>query len=186
MFTQISESNLSQADQIEPGQLVRRWLLAFSLHLILWFLLIGSFEWQIMLIGVLIANLLTLLLWSHLSWLDDVILTPLLPWYIIQLTGVIFWALLIANLDIAQRVFSKKVPFYPGSAEVNVHLQSPFAQLLLAVAIDLTPGVFSIAINQNQQMQVDWLDVRPAHEDLATATRLLTERFEYHLKKILR
>jgi multicomponent Na+:H+ antiporter subunit E len=59
---------------------------------------------------------------------------------------VFIWKLILANLDVARRVLSPKIPLKPGIVKVPTGLKGELAKLTLANSITLTPGTLSIDI----------------------------------------
>lgn len=68
------------------------------------------------------------------------------------------WELIKANIDIARRVLSPKIPLNSGFVKVNSELKGDFAKLTLANSITLTPGTLSIDV-VDQDVFVHCVDV---------------------------
>ena len=80
-----------------------------------------------------------------------------------------------SNLDVARRVISPKLPINPGIVEVKTKLQSKIARVILADSITLTPGTFTIEI-EDDSLFIHCIDVQST--DLEKNTQLIVEKFE--------
>ncbi len=161
-----------------------RFLWATLLIYPLWLLMVGSFDPAEMLVGVLVALLTAGLSQKHLHVLDDFKWHPLMPLYLLIYFGIFLWALLRANLDVAGRVLSPRLPINPAIVEVETQLQSDLAKLFLANSITLTPGTLTIDVI-DQRLQVHWID-SAAGQDMQHATASIAAQFEYHLSKFMK
>jgi len=86
-----------------------------------------------------------------------------------------------ANIDIAYRVLHPKMPIKPGIVTIRTNLKQDLAKLMLANSITLTPGTFTVDVIEDKLL-IHWINVRA--EDLDTATRLISGKFEKYLKTI--
>jgi multicomponent Na+:H+ antiporter subunit E len=175
--------SMNRSSQLSPPGITRL-ATATALLLATWLLLAGSLHWQEVLVGVLVAIAIAYLSRHKLALLDDLLLTPTLPWHLLRYLGVFLRALLESNIDMARRVLSPSLPIRPALVEVHTELKSPLGRLLLANSITLTPGTLTVEVSDDR-LRVHWIDASPG-EDLATATRLIVERFEQPLKRCVR
>lgn len=159
---------------------MQRYLLAFSMSLILWLLLTASLHPQELWAGVVVALAVTLLAAPRLPILDGLRLTPLTPLHLLRYLLVFGRALVQSNLDVARRVVSPTLPLRPAVVEVQTRLQSPLGKLFLANSITLTPGTLSIDI-QADRLLVHWIDCPPG-TDLTAATQAIAAEFEQHIQ----
>lgn len=160
-----------------------RFLRATILALLIWLLLVGTLAPQELILGGVVALLTAAISLPRLAFLDGVRLRPLLPWYLLRFLAVFLWALVKANLDVARRVLSPRLPIRPAMVEVETTLRSPLGRLLLANAITLTPGTLTVDVMENQLL-VHWIDASPG-TDTVRATRAIAANFEFHLKELL-
>lgn len=65
----------------------------------------------------------------------------------------------MANLDVARRVLSIKIPLNPGIVKVKTDLKSDFGKLTLANSITLTPGTLSIDV-EDDYIYIHTIDVK--------------------------
>jgi multicomponent Na+:H+ antiporter subunit E len=92
-------------------------------------------------------------------------------------------ALLRANIDMARRVLSPRLPINPALVEVQTQLKSPLGQLILANSITLTPGTLTVDV-VGDHLQVHWVDSTYG-VDLKHATHAIAESFERHLREFI-
>jgi len=95
--------------------------------------------------------------------------------------GLFVWKLILANLDVARRVLSPRIPLNPGIVAVPTELQSRMGTLLLANSITLTPGTLTLDVDKDT-LYVHWIDVRGASADEARAS--IVAPFERTLKGV--
>jgi multicomponent Na+:H+ antiporter subunit E len=84
-----------------------------------------------------------------------------------------------SNIDVARRVLTPSLPINPGIVEVKTILKSKIGRLILANSITLTPGTFTLEI-QNDSLFIHWIDVKSA--DVNEDTRLIVRKFEKYLE----
>lgn len=87
--------------------------------------------------------------------------------------------LLKSNLDVALRVVSPSLPINPGIVEVKTKLKSKIGRIFLANSITLTPGTFTIEINEDS-LFIHWIDVKS--ENIEEDTNILVRKFEKYLE----
>jgi len=163
--------------------ITRRNGLGMAVALALWIALTGSLSPQELVAGVIVAALVTLLAQRQLALLDAVRVSPALPWHVARFLGVFLWALVKANLDMARRILSPRLPVDPAMVEVQTGLRSTLGRLLLANSITLTPGTLTVDVLEDR-LRVHWIDVTPG-QDLASATEAIASRFERHIEAFL-
>jgi len=76
---------------------------------------------------------------------------------------VFIWKLILANLDVARRVLSPKIPLNPGIVKVKTDLKGDLGKLTLANSITLTPGTLSIDV-VDDYIYVHTVDVKGKSE----------------------
>jgi len=168
-----------------------RFGVASAILYILWIFLIsaGSFSWQGLILGLVVAGLIALVSSHHLAFLDHLKITPAMPWFMLRYLGQFLLALLQANFDMARRVLSPQLPINPALVLVKTELKSPLGKLILANSITLTPGTLSVDVVE-EGIQVHWVDSTPSVQtnqqtDLEQATHLIAESFERHLREFI-
>ncbi len=146
-----------------------------------WLLLTWTFELYSLLIGAGLSILLALLFCGKCDLYSEMKLTPKAFVYTFVYFIVFLVELVKANIDVTRRVLSPSMPINPGIVKVETHLKSKMARLILANSITLTPGTFTIEINE-EALYVHWIDVKHAEE--AKATEDLVRKFEKILEVI--
>lgn len=77
---------------------------------------------------------------------------------------VLAWEMIKANLDVAYRVLSPKMPIRPGIVKVRPGLESDMGRLLLSNAITLTPGTLSLDWDEDD-LYIHWINVDEDNPD---------------------
>jgi multicomponent Na+:H+ antiporter subunit E len=162
---------------------LRRYVTAFVGSYILWLLLVGGFDGAEVIAGGIVALVATLVSAPYLSLLDGLRLRLLLPWYALRYLASFLLALVRANLDMARRVLSPRLPIRPGIVEVRTELRSRLGRLLLANSITLTPGTLTVDV-VDDRLVVHWVDIAPG-SDIERATDAIASDFERHLKEFM-
>ena len=72
---------------------------------------------------------------------------------------VFLYKLVLANLDMAYRVLSPKLPINPKIVKVPTDLKSDFLKLVLANSITLTPGTLSLDV-EDDGVLVHWVNAQ--------------------------
>lgn len=146
-----------------------------------WLLLTWSMEYKSLIIGAGLSILLSFLFCSRCNLYSEMKLTPKAFIYTIIYLFVFLVELVKANIDVTRRVLSPTMPINPGIVKVETHLKSKMAQLILANSITLTPGTFTVEINDNA-LYVHWIDVKNVEKSKATED--LVRKFEKILEEI--
>ena len=126
-----------------------------SLLILAWVALQRDFSLATWCLGALVAVLL-------LAWLGAALKEPKRPRSVgtlLKLTLVVLWDILRANIDVAGRVLSLRVPLESRFLWVPVDAQSDEAIALLASIITLTPGTLSAELSPDRH----WLLVHALH-----------------------
>ncbi|MBN2352928.1 MAG: Na+/H+ antiporter subunit E [Spirochaetales bacterium] len=102
-------------------------------------------------------------------------------WAVLYLP-ILFFYIIIANLDVLYRIIHPKRPINPGIVKVKTSLKSASARTALANSITLTPGTLTVDMKENGVMYIHCINVHT--EDLKQATQKITVRFEKILAKV--
>ncbi len=102
---------------------------------------------------------------------------------IIKYLFVFMIALIKANIDVAKRVISPKLPINPGIVEYKTQLTNPTAVTILANSITLTPGTLTVDVIDNS-LFIHWIDVTT--KDPEGIVREIGENFEKILKEFFK
>lgn len=156
----------------------------FCTLLLLWALLSASLAPDEIAVGVVVALIVSLLSAPYISIFEGLRYQPLALLSVVSYLGYFFYALIIANFDMARRVLSPSLPISPELVEIETRLHSRLGQMLLANSITLTPGTLSVELRHNKIL-VHWI-AAPDDVDLEQATRHIAAGFEKHIAGFLK
>ena len=156
-------------------------LLWLGLFLV-WVLITWSAQAQELLTGAVVAFVLALLMRSVYPLLGGSRpgIRPL--FFLVAYVFIFIWQLILANIDVAKRVLSPRMPISPGIVRVTTKLRSPLAKMMLTSSITLTPGTLSLDV-QGEDIFIHWIDVKG--KDVETATNAIVSVFEKGLKEVV-
>lgn len=160
---------------------VKSYVYLFAFLILLWLLLTSSFNFEEVIIGILICSILTLSLGSYYFKLGLPPLSVKRFVLFIAYLGVLLWEVMKANLDVAYRVLHPKMPIKPGIVIIKTRLKQNIAKMILANSITLTPGTFTLDVSGNR-LVIHWINVRT--KDTNEATKIIGRKFEKYLEKI--
>lgn len=123
--------------------------LATFIVLFVIYLFLASFAISEMVLGAIVSAVLTVLLVRFVNFKIDLLLPIKLFKFVFIYLPVFIWKLILANIDVARRILSPKIPLNPGIVKVHTDLEGDFGKLTLANSITLTPGTLSIDIVDN-------------------------------------
>jgi len=123
------------------------------------YVLLAGFNAYELMLGAVVSLVLTMILTSYTSYTIDYRFPVRLLVFIFAYVPLFIWQLLLANLDVARRVLSPKIPLNPGFVKIKTNLEGDFAKLTLANSITLTPGTLSVDVN-GDDIYVHTVDVK--------------------------
>jgi multicomponent Na+:H+ antiporter subunit E len=167
--------------KIEFQDRLKSFIWMFSLLVIVWLLLTATFNYQKLWTGVIAAFLIALFANEFYLRLGFPPINPKRFVYFIWYIAVLFFEIIKANFDVALRVIRPSLPINPGVVIIHTELKSDIAKTLLANSITLTPGTFTLDI-QEDKMLIHWIDVKAT--DIKTTTQVIGEKFEKILRVI--
>ncbi len=153
----------------------------FVFAFILWLLLTWSIEYPRLLIGVFVAIVAMLVYGAIFTKEPRKFANPSRYLRLMCYVPVFFYYCIKANLDVLYRVIHPKTPIKPGIIKVKTSLKSDVAKTFLANSITLTPGTMSLDMD-GEYIYVHWIWVETTQTE--EATRLISEKFEKHLKGV--
>ncbi|HDL86299.1 MAG TPA: Na+/H+ antiporter subunit E [Candidatus Acetothermia bacterium] len=159
----------------------QRYLTAFVVSYGVWLALVGTLNWQELLMGGVLSAIVAAFGWRYFSQVGFSRLSVKKLLYLIVYIPVFFWAMIKANFDVAYRVIHPRMPIHPGVVLIKTDLKSDSGKLALANSITLTPGTLTMDVKGNS-MLVHWINVKST--DTEEATRIISKRFERYLKVI--
>jgi len=160
------------------------YLFTFLVLLAIWLLLVGTFQEQEVIAGVVAALLATLVAGPRLAIFTGIRFSLAAPIHLVRYLGYFLVALIKANLDVAWRVLHPSLPIRPGVVAVRTNLKSDLGRLILANSITLTPGTLSVDI-LGDIILIHWIDCAPG-VDLEHATQAIVGSFEHHISGFLK
>ncbi|OGS18318.1 MAG: hypothetical protein A3J83_08410 [Elusimicrobia bacterium RIFOXYA2_FULL_40_6] len=158
-------------------------ILSFLLAFVWWLALTWSFDWQFVLVGLLVS--------LFIAWaVGDLFIRN--PWKLKQPTRylwavyyiiIFLWEMIKGNLDGAYRILHPNLPINPGIVKIKTNLKSDAALTYLSNTITLTPGTFTIDVDrENGFLYVHWMNV--VTQDIDKATEIIIGKYEPILEKI--
>ena len=117
--------------------------------LLLVYLLLAGFQVDEVILGSIVSAALTLIMVKYINLQVDILFPVKLVKFVFIYIPVFIWKLILANLDVARRVLSPKIPLNPGIVKVKTDLKGDLGKLTLANSITLTPGTLSIDVEED-------------------------------------
>ena len=114
--------------------------------LLLVYLFLAGFTVEEVILGSIVSLMLTVILINQLNFKMDYRFPIGLAKFLVIYIPVFTWRLILANIDVAKRVLTPKIPVNPGIVKVPTKLKGDFGKLTLANSITLTPGTLSIDV----------------------------------------
>jgi len=160
---------------------MKNFFVSFILVFATWLLLNSSLAVEYIVSGVIVATFLAV--WSSLRFpvFKNVKMSPKSFFSFIIFTLVFLFELLKSNFDVAKRVLSPSLPINPGIISVKTKLTDPVARMLLANAITLTPGTFTIEM-EGDTFFIHWIDA--GIPDADQKSKDIVRKFEKYLEAV--
>jgi len=169
------DNNYSGKDRIE-GFL---WLFFFLVTL--WLLLTSTFNYQEFWVGIVISFIIAIVTHESYIRLGFPPITLKRFGFFILYIFILFWEIIKANFDVASRIIRPSLPINPGVVIIKTQLKSDIAKTILANSITLTPGTFTLDIEEDRLL-IHWIDVKATA--IEETTEIIGKRFEKYLKVI--
>jgi multicomponent Na+:H+ antiporter subunit E len=154
-------------------------IVSFLVLMIAWLLLNWTIDPVNIVIGAAISLFLSVVFCSHCELFTSINLTPKAFAYTFMYLIVFIIELIKANIDVTKRVLSPSLPINPGIVKVKTKLKSKMARLILADSITLTPGTFTLQV-EDDTFYIHWINVD--NEDVEKVTEELIRKFEKYLE----
>ncbi|QVK20862.1 Na+/H+ antiporter subunit E [Mycoplasmatota bacterium] len=138
--------------------------LATFLVLFASYVLLAGFEVTELAVGAVIAVILTILITKHVEYKIDYLLPYKLVVFLVVYLPVFIYQLILANIDVARRVLSPKIPLNSGFVKIKTDLDGEFGKLTLANSITLTPGTLTVDVD-NDELYIHCIDVKGKSEE---------------------
>ncbi len=163
------------------GNPVGRYLVTFFVLFGVWLALTGTFNWEELVMGAVLAAIGAGLGWRAFSRVGFSHLSVRKIAYLLAYIPVFFWEMIKANFDVAYRVIHPRMPIKPGIVMINTDLTSDTGKMALANSITLTPGTLTMDI-RGGNLLIHWINVKDAETE--GATKLIGSKFERFLRVI--
>jgi len=152
---------------------------SFVILMIAWLLLTWTLDPVLLSIGIVLSTTLAVIFCSNCDLFESINLTPKAFAYTFIYLFVFMIELIKANIDVTRRVLSPSLPINPGIVKVKTKLKSKMARLILADSITLTPGTFTLQV-EDDTFYIHWINVE--QEGVEEATEALIRKFEKYLE----
>ncbi len=158
-----------------------RFIFSLLAFFVIWIAFVSSLNPQELLVGFVFSFISAYFYAPHFNETGLQNLSPKRIFVLLRYMPVFFWEMVKANLDVAYRVLSPKMPINPGIVEFKTTLTSPVGKLALANSITLTPGTLTMDIIDDRFF-IHWIDVKS--DDKEKAREYIASKFEKYLKEI--
>ena len=160
---------------------MKNFIISFHLFFPVWLLLNGSVAPEYLVTGAVISSFLAG--WSTLRFpvFENIRLTPKAFFAFFVFSHVFLFELIKSNIDVAKRVLSPALPINPGIIAVKTKLTDPVARFMLANAITLTPGTFTLD-TYGDTFYIHWIDA--GNENAEKNSIDMVRKFEKYLEVI--
>jgi multicomponent Na+:H+ antiporter subunit E len=129
----------------------------FILTFIVWMILTWNIEFLNILIGILVCFFVSFLFRKEFK-IDKKVFEIKRYIYFIEYIFVFVYYMIKANILMAYRVLSPRLPIKPAIVKIPIELKSTLARTILANSITLTPGTFTIKIT-DEYLYIHWIYV---------------------------
>ena len=132
-----------------------------STFLALWIIwvVIAGFSITEIILGAAVSLILAFILTKYVNYSFGFSIIWRALKFIFIYIPVFIYKLILANLDMAYRVLSPKLPINPGIVKVPTEITNDFGKLVLANSITLTPGTLSLDVEEGGVL-VHWVNVK--------------------------
>lgn len=132
-----------------------------STFLVLWvvWILIAGFNVTEIVLGGAVSLILAVILSKYVNYSFGFSIILGFIKFVFIYIPVFIYKLIIANLDMAYRVLSPKLPINPKIVKVPTDIKSDFGKLVLANSITLTPGTLSLDV-EDDHVLVHWVNAK--------------------------
>lgn len=164
-----------------------RRLIYFVVAFLVWVLLTWPFvddkiDIQVVVAGLIASALVAVLFHEMLPKEHHVFISPVRVFWLLVYLPVFFYYVIQANLDVVYRALHPKMPIRPGIVKIKTNLKTASGITALANSITLTPGTLTVDLTDDGFLYVHWINVQS--DDVEQATRIISQNFEWFLKKI--
>lgn len=158
-------------------------VLAFVVWMILcWPVVDGKLDIQVTVAGLIASAMVAVLFHEMLPREHHIFISPVRLFWLLVYMPVYSYYVVMANLDVAYRALHPKMPINPGIVKIKTNLKTDSAITALANSITLTPGTMTVDVTDDGYLYIHWINVKS--DDIEEATRIISQNFEWFIKKI--
>lgn len=158
---------------------MKNYALMFLTLMTFWILLNSSVDTQVLVVGSGVSLLVSLIFCAKCDVFSEINFTPKAIVASVMFIITFLSALVKANLSITKRVLSPSLPINPGIVQVKTKLKSKVGRMVLANAITLTPGTFTLELD-GDNLYIHWVDVKSGNTE--ESTKEIVSGFEKYLE----
>jgi multicomponent Na+:H+ antiporter subunit E len=147
-----------------------------------WPVVDGKLDIQVTVAGLIASAMVAVLFHEMLPREHHIFISPVRLFWLLVYLPVYFYYVVMANLDVAYRALHPKMPINPGIVKIKTNLKTDSAITALANSITLTPGTMTVDVTDDGYLYIHWINVKS--EDIEEATRIISQNFEWFIKKI--
>jgi len=164
-----------------------RRLIYFVVGFVTWMLLCwpvvdGKLDIQVTVAGLIASALVAVLFHEMLPREHHVFISPVRFFWLLVYLPIYSYYVIMANFDVVYRALHPKMPINPGIVKIKTNLKTDSAITALANSITLTPGTMTVDVTDDGYLYIHWINVKS--EDVEEATRIISQQFEWFIKKI--
>ena len=158
-------------------------VLAFIIWMLLaWPFADGKIDIQVTIAGVIASVLVAFLFHDMLPKEHHIFISPARVFWFLVYVPVFLYYVVKANFDVVYRALHPAMPIKPGIVKIKTELKTESGITALANSITLTPGTLTVDLTDDGFLYIHWINVKS--EETEQATRLISQRFEWFLKRI--
>ena len=158
---------------------IKNYIISFLILMFLWILWNNTFDLTVLLIGAGFTIIIGIVFCRNCDLFLEIKLSPKAIFFTPIFILIFLWELLKSNLDVARIVLSPSLPISPGIVEAKTKLKSKMGRLILANAITLTPGTFTIDMEEDT-LFIHCINVKC--DNMEEATKNIIYKFEKYLE----
>ena len=160
---------------------VKNFMFSFVIIFTIWLFLNNSLEYQVLIIGLVVATTISFLFGRDNNLFSEIKLTPKSLVSIFIYFLIFLRELIKSNIQVAIIVVKPTISISPGIVKVRTKLKSRMGRMLLANSITLTPGTLTVDI-KDEYLYIHWINV--TDKDIDKATKEIVHVFERYLEVI--
>jgi len=164
---------------------ISKFLLVFITLFMFWLLLVSSFRFNEIFVGVISSLIVAYITYNLLIYggVKDKLNPKKWFWAIIYFFYYWFYAEVKAHVDVIKRILHPKMPIKPGIVKVPYTMQTDFGIVCVANSITNTPGTVTIEVDESEKCYyVHWIWVvspepKICHEEIISGFEKYVKRF---------